>query len=286
MKRMKSLTLLPLAALAVVGFAFQDAISLKRAIQPNTKSTYTVTSTVKQGFEMPGGGGQQDMTIDTGFVYTLEYGDADAQTGKTKVTARTTEISMKMDGPMSGMMPQNEMPKELVQEGTVDSQNRIVLGPIKNATPAVMMMSQSLGQGGMGLFHELPNNALKVGDTWEISLPASPMFGNKEQKMLGKLVEEKDWNGRRVVVFEVTGNLNLDMDMSEMMKDNPNAPAGMKMQMKGSVATTTTSVVDKATGQFLSLESKYSGKQSIEMVDMGMSIPVTSEGITKVALKG
>lgn len=280
----RALPFLMLAVAAVTVAAVAQEVTIRRVIAPNSSEVYAMEMQSKQSFELPGGGAQE-MTVTSGMTYTFNYGERAAD-GTMPLKLTMSNFKMQMDGPMAGMMPQEQMPKELVQEGKADANGRIVLSPPKNMSPAFAMMSSATSLSGVGLFADLPAKPVKLGDTWEVIVPKNPMLSEKDQVLQGKLLGEATVDGRPVWRIGLTGTLNTTMDLGKAMQGNPNAPTGgMAMVMKGEMGMNGEGLVDKETGQTLQMTTKMTSKANLELTDMGMTIPITGETTVKVTRK-
>ncbi|HVL39561.1 MAG TPA: hypothetical protein VM328_09250 [Fimbriimonadaceae bacterium] len=273
-------------ALAAYGFR-QDGVLLRRELKPDTSETYSMTMKMKQVMNLPTG--EMPMDIASTAKLTMKMGKLVPDKGA-ELEMITSDMDMKFDGPMAEMAQssQPQMPKEVIVKGHIDARNRLTdLKPVGSGAQA-MMMAGSTSMQNVGTFIEFPDRPVKIGDTWEIVIPKMPMLGNEEGKFLGKLVGEKEHEGKPVWVLSMEGVLAIKMDMAEMLKNNPGAAGGIPVQnmlITGTMDVKTQALVEKATGRTLSIESLIKGKQKVEVVDFGMTVEGVSEGTVKLELQ-
>lgn len=269
-----------IALAALCAAATQDEVTFRRDLKPDTKDSYDVTMKGSQVMEIPGMG-EQDMKIDGGYKFALKIMKVDDK-GVAETEIVTSDMQLKMSGSLAEMMQSAgpEMPKEVVSTAKLDSRYRLTEMKMKGAN---MQMMIALGSSsGMSPFIELPEKGVKVGDTWDISIPANPMLGDTKNTMLkgtykgeGKLGEV---SGR---LIEMSGSIPFTMDvgklMEEMAKANPGADpsggaaGGMKITISGTMVVNSSGILDPTTNKFTYLKSNIKMKTKTDLVDMGMS---------------
>lgn len=285
---MKTSRSLAFAVLALGTSAFaglqQDGVLLRRALKADTTDTYTIESKVQQTVNSPLGDTPMNINMTTTYaVKTLKVDDA-SQTADAEIT--TTVEKIDVDGPAAAMM--GNKPAPIMQKGKLDVRGRFT--PEKSATAASI---QSLLSGGgasasSGFFVELPEKAVKVGDTWDIVIPKSPLTFDQDQKLTAKLVGEKDLDGVPVWVVSVSGSLKTSVDSSKLPKDaaQPDSPMGpITAIVKGQIDLTSEGLVEKATGRTLEMTSRGTLKSNVELVEAGMTITTSGTVDSIVKLK-
>lgn len=270
-------------ALATVGFAAQEGLVLRRTYKENTSETYELTTEMKQTADIPGMG-EQDLSVKSTSTYTFKVGKVDAQ-GNADITTELKVDKVDADGMLAQMV--QDKPKPVVAEGKMDAKGHFTPAKEKALDVASMMMgaSQSIGNS---VQVEFPDKAVKIGDTWDIVVPKSPVTGDKEQKLTAKLVGDKKVGDTDVWIVSVTGKIETNVDTSKLPK-NPDAAsnpmANMTMTVKGTVDITSETLVDKATGKTVQSEQTSKVKQTVEVAEQGMTIPVNGTSKTTAKLK-
>jgi hypothetical protein len=277
--------LLAASAVLSAGFVYQDAVLLRLKLAPNTTDSYTIETVVKQTINMPNGMGEQDLTVSTKALYTLKTLELDGEKANVEATTKVEDI--KMEGGMAGSMPgMDANTPPVVLKGKIDSRGRIVLETSKISP---MAMALSGGSNTSTPFVELPEKAVKIGDTWDVIVPKGPMTQDEDQKMVAKLIGEKEFDGRKVWVVSMVGTVKNVMDSSKLpteMKADSAGPMGdMKMIIRGTSEITSEGLVDKETGRTLQMTSTGKTKQAIELSDMGLNIETAGTISTKMTLK-
>lgn len=279
--------LLALATMAMAATT-QDTFTLRRALKEGQVDVYTQSMVMNQSVDASAmGGPTQDMEITQSSTMSFKTGKMDEDGKKAALSIDVEDIKIEADG-MAQMMMTDQMPKEYTITGKVDARN--LISDLKvDGMPAMLQMFSGGAKGMASTMNYLvfPEQAVKVGDTWDMKLPKSPVYGDTEPVFKATFKEIKDVKGVKAAVITVKGDLPMNMNIGEMMKDSPDAgPMGqMNMIMKGTVKTTTTVSVDVATGRLLLIESKSESDMELEMVDMGAKLPISGTVTMKMALK-
>jgi hypothetical protein len=129
---------------------------------------------------------------------------------------------------------------------------------------------------------ELPEKAVKIGDTWEMPMPTGEMLGAKDAKMTGKLLATEDYKGIPVFVVELVCGLPIDADLSEMAQASGGPP--MKVLAKGRFDMKGKGWVDRATGKTLRMEVTFDTKTHLVMPEVGIELDSTGVGTSVVEL--
>lgn len=277
---------LVLAGIAIVSIAAaaSQGVLLRRELKENASEVYSIKTEMKQVLTM-GAMGDQDMGINSSMKMTLKTTKLDATSGEAEVESTITDIKTEADGVAAMMANQTETPKEIKTTGKLDARNRIKLAASKSPGMMEMMLGSSSPTSAM-MFIEFPEKAVNIGDTWTVTLPKSPAYGNKEQTLNAKLESEKEVEGVKVWVISLAGKIKLDFDMSEMMKNMPNNPmAGQKASMKGDIDLTGEAYVDKSNGKTIQFTTNSKTKNTVNLEDMGMTIDATGTAKTTLTLQ-
>jgi hypothetical protein len=278
---------LALASIALAVAATQDGVLIRRELKENSLDMYLVTMTGQQNVNVPGMG-EQPMGIKSSMHYTLKTGKVDPEKGEADCEMIVTDMKFELDGPMAEMAQMGDMPKEIVVPGKLNNRNRVVVDSSKLLNPTLMMLGANT-TSGFGFTIEFPEKPVKIGDAWEVTLPKTPFFGKAEPKLAAKLLGEKTYDKTQVWEISMEGEIPLDVDLQEVMKSLPAGSTGnfpdMKIMMRGTVKMTSTFLVEKSSGRVYRMESTAGGKQTLELVDMGMNVETSGSMTTVMALQ-
>jgi hypothetical protein len=289
---MKARYLVGLLAVAAVTVAAtsQEGVLIRRQLKPNTSETYTMEFNMKQLIDMSAMGmGDQDMTMDSKSKLVVKTGAVDEAKGLADIELQFSEMKMDFGGAAAmagGMM--GEMPTEYAVAAKMDARNIFTeVKPIgRQANQMMMMMMGSAASLQSGLFIPFPERAVQVGESWEVPMPKTPMFG--ETKLTAKLVGEKVHEGRPVWVISLEGTLPMNVDGEAMTRasggDDPTGGMMAGMKMTGTIQSRQEALVDKATGQTLQIEGKGTQRQRIEIAQMGMGLDMRGEFTQRLVL--
>lgn len=271
-----------MAALAV---AAQDTITLRRELKEGSAEKYKIESSLKQNIAIPGMG-EQNMDITTVIEYGLTVGKVDAEKGVADAMTTTKIVKMLMEG-MPGGSPEIPATPPVEAPIKLDNRNRMTIDPSKATGPGNPMMMLGGGASSIqtsGLFVEFPEGPVKVGDTWDLVVPKSPMMSKEDQKLKVTLVGEKDVDGVMAWVFKLEGTLKMEPDLEAMMKSMDTQGAQIpSMKISGTMELSSEGVVEKATGKTIRMTTKMKLANTMEMVEQGMKLDMTGSGTTKVS---
>ncbi len=284
MIQIRKSAILAMAALATAAMAVQDGMLLRRSFAEGQTETYVVETTTKQTVNLPNGMGEQEMASTVGMTYKIKTGKFDADKKSAPVEMTYTIDKFDAEG-MMGQAGGDMKGKSTTTKGTIDERGRIIVAPEKTTNAMAAMMSGAQSLGASSITVELPEKAVKVGDTWEVLVPKSPFTGKEDQKLTAKLVGEKDVDGKAAWVVSTEGVIKTDADLSEMTKDAPGPMQGQKMTVKGTMEVKSDGVVEKSSGRTLRLTTKMNTKQTVEMPDMGFTIGTNGTITTVVTAK-
>lgn len=270
------------AALASMSTA-QDGVLLRRALKPAT-DTYTVKLKSVNKMYIEQLGGDQEATVDGTMKVVVTIGDVDAAKKANAVELAFSDMKFELGGMATTAQGAiDELPKTYKIKGLLDEMNRFTDFKLEGIDQRSMMMS-GMEQMRNSFFFELPEKAVKVGDTWTIKLPGNAMM-KKETPMECKFAGEESIDGTAAYKIEMKADIKIDMDMSEMATTDPNAGGvQMKMIMKGTNVMKTTLWMEKGTGRTLKTETKVVGDQTMEMPDMNMTMPIKTETTATMTL--
>jgi hypothetical protein len=286
----KSLRTAGLVALATIALAAktQESFTLRLVLTEGQRTVYTQSVVVDHTMDAAAlGGGAQDMEITMTSTMTHTFGRVDPEARKAALTIEVSDLKMEAEG-MAGLMMDDGVPDGYKMTAKIDERNRI--SELKAEGMPAMMAAWAGGERGleaaMNIF-VFPEQPVRVGDTWEMKLPKSPMFGDAEPVMKVTLKEVKEVEGKRALVLEVKGEMPMNVNFGELMRDAPDAgPMGeMDMRMTGTVDSVATVTIEAATGRMLAMESTATSDIQMEIVDIGAKVPITGTTRTVIRLK-
>jgi len=274
---------------ASIAMAAQDGITLRKTLRQGIES-YHMESSLKQTVSLPGGAGDQEMGMTSVTAYTYKIGTVDATAGTAPVELSAKVEKFDVDGPLAEAMNSNK-DKVLVTtktNGKLDSRNRFTPDTGKKVDPMAVMLG-SASSSLVGPFIEFPEKAVKIGDSWDITIPKSPMTGKEDQKLTATLVSEKAVDGKSLYLVILKGTLKITINMAEIMKDNANADlqalGANDMTISGTIDLNGEANLDKATCQTQSMNIKLLAKQEISVAALGdQKISSSSTGTIKITL--
>ena len=132
------------------------------------------------------------------------------------------------------------------------------------------------------LMVELPEKAVKIGDTWEMPLPTGEMLGAKDAKMTGKLLAMEDFKGIPAFVVEIVSGLPIDADLSEMAQASGGPP--MKVLAKGRFDMLGKAWIERATGRTLKMEVTFDTKTHLTMPEVGVELDSNGIGTSLIEM--
>lgn len=290
---MKPIRVVPFLLLAIAcSFAAQgqDEYLIRRTQAANTVEKFKVAMTSKMN--MGAEGQSETMEVNGTMDFDLSTAAIDDK-GVAEVELKTSNMKFESEGPGAEMMGGDAIPKEIVMKGKLDDRYRLT--DVKSVGPASqtqMMMSMG-GSGSSAFFFELPEKAVKVGDTWKVVLPANPFMGEKEHALTAKLVGLKDVDGESAFEIHIEGTIELDVDLAEAMKKAGEAGgeaggfgdmfASMGMKMKGKMDYDTTQILARKDGRLLDVTAKMASKMQMELSGAGLTIDMDGTTTLKMS---
>lgn len=286
MNRKPLLASLPLLVLLTVAAVQQDGILLRRQLKEGEQLNYRIEISGDMKADIPTMG-EQEMGMKGGMDYSVKLGKVDGNKADAEIVVSNTKIEV--TGPMADMAPPTETPKEQKSTGKIDNLGRITLDKSAGVSPELMMMAGP-GMNTMGQGIEFPEKAVKIGDTWTVIVPKSPMSAKVDSQLTAKLIGESELDG--VPVYEITleGKAPLDIDFAEVLKAMPDSPmagmmGGMSISLKGSLGIKSRGFFEKTTGKTIKLDTTIDNDQTISIEQMGMSVKTVGKIQMKMALK-
>ena len=273
-------------ATALLAMASQDEVLLRRELKEGAADLYAMSMKSSQLLTMDAGMGMPDMPIDMAMQLNMKIGYKSIDKEKNVADLDVLMTDIKFDfGEMGAMMggAADQLPKEMQVTGKLDARNRITNVKFPSAGQASMMLGGGSGQTLGPMFVEFPEKAVKFGDAWDVLLEGNSLTKNEPVKMKATLVGLKDLNGKSAYEISVKGTMALDGDVSDMLKDNPQAPQ-MKVLMKGTIDMDGTALVEKITGRTLKMDLNMKSKQNIEIPDYGMMMHANGTTAIKIEL--
>ena len=263
-------------ALAATTAATQDEYILRRELREGAKDTYKVTTKVSQVVTpsdpnqaaLLGGEMKFDMSMAMDMTTNFK---------KIADDKKSADMEMSFDnivydfGTMASMVPTDTLPKNMKANGKVDERGR--LSDFKFPE-----MPSQLGSGAMmgPMMVELPERAVKVGDTWEMPLANAENLGAKDGKMTAKLIGLEDYETIPAYVIDLTASLPIDADLGKMAEASGAPP--MKIIAKGTFGMKGKAHVERSTGRTLRLEITFDSKSHLVMPDVGVELDSTGIG--------
>ncbi len=276
----KKLCVVAMVLATSLAMASRDGLTLLRALKPGLEN-YHVETISKQTIKMPGAKDDQELTVNSVAAYGYKL-DAPDSTGTEAPVELTTKVE-KMDvvGPMADIMGANkdQLLKASTVNGKLDIRNRFTLDP-KAKIDVHALLNGTLANTVVGLFVQFSDQPVKVTDAWDMVIPKGPLTYPEDQKLQVKLMDDTLIGGRSVYVLSLTGSLKSSIDVSKVLEDNPDPLLSIFQTMgvttKGTIDVDGEVIVDKATGQTVTMNMKFATKQSITFQDQVIATSGTS----------
>jgi len=271
-----------LVALSAIALGAQQ-LTLTRTLTANSTETYKVDTTsdmtvAVQSASLP-------LNLKTAMTVQVKTNDVDSTKGTGNVEVTTTVDKVDAGDGLLAQLLTGKAAKPIVQKGTVDKMGRFTLDSPADADKLATAISGAQNATISTLLVALPDHPVKVGDTWDITVPKGQFTGTTDQKLTAKLTGDKQVDGHDAWVISVTGDLKIEFDSDNVPKDDPAAAPLLKTHIvvKGDSDMTGEALVDKATGQTLSNDSTAKVKIVLAAPDAGMT--GTGEGSATCKLK-
>jgi hypothetical protein len=181
-------------------------------------------------------------------------------------------------GSMAGMVPQDSLPKAMKANGRIDQLGRVLEMKMPDLPAA---LGKSGGLAGP-MMVELPERAIKVGDTWEMAIPTAETLGAKDAKMVAKLVGVEDYESIPALVVDLTASMPIDADLGEAATVSGVPP--MQMLAKGRFEMKGKAYVQRSNGRTLKMDLSFDTISRIKMPDVGIEFDTTGHGTSTVKI--
>jgi hypothetical protein len=283
--RFSKILLIAGLGLCSVAFTAQDSVTLQRTLTENSTETYKIDSKADQTVTSPMG--EMPLKVTAEMTYQLKTGKVDQDKGTADVDVTITVDKVDSDGPMGQMLNQQQI-KPVLQKGTIDKRGHLAL-TLSNPGDTLQLAMSGVQSTQSTLFIEFPDHPIKVGDSWDITVPKSPFTGPDDQTVTAKLTGDKKVDGKDVWVVGVSGKLKMSFDTSKLpasSNDSSNPLGAMKILVKGSLDLTGEGLVDKASGKTVSMKTTGNMKSSIEIPDHDITMDSTGTMESTVKLQG
>lgn len=238
---------------------------LRRTLAADATDTYKIEDKVEETVRS-GAMGEIPIHLNSKRTLTLHTSDVDAAAGIAHFQATTSVDEVKADGPAAALM--NEKPKPTTQTGKLDVRGRMAYDPTAPGDLLSSILGSTPGAVSAGIFVELPERAVKPGDTWDIVIPKNPLVNDQDQHLTATLVGDKDLDGTPVWIVSIKGTLRSLTDSTKV----PNAKPGTGVKVKGQVDLVGEGLVEKSTGRTVQMTSKGNSKATVELVETGITL--------------
>lgn len=263
----------------------QDSVLLRREFKSGEETKYAMTVVTKQTIDA--GSGDQEATVDGSMNVSYKITGVNEAKDKADIKATFSDISLKFGGMAAmaeGMM--GEMPKTFSVTAKMDKLGNVSESKVEGLSQQQMMLagsSQSMAGISGVVFPEKP---LKVGESWNMPISKNEMMGIDASTIKATLSGEKTIDGISTWEIEIAGKLPLKMDTSKMPQGadptGGSVPA-TNMTMKGTYVIKSKAWVEKTSGKLIAMEGTADTDQTMDLVDMGMTVGV--KGTIKTSLK-
>jgi hypothetical protein len=275
---MKTTRVLLAAFVATVflsGFT-QGGITLRRTLTEGDVDKYTFEILSSQLVYSDMMGSEMPIEITTSGKVAIKTGKVDEEKQEANVEIHVTDLKYDL-GMVGGMMGDAELPREMKFTGKMNQFGEITnVNSVGGAQPGGMaggmMMMFGGGASANMMFPSIkfPEKSLRIGDTWEIPIPANPMLGVGDEKMTATIESQREEAGVPIYVIRVTAKHPTNVDMARAMEAQGgaggNEMAGMLANMKisGSMDSITVVWVERESGRIIKQETLQKTKQKID----------------------
>jgi hypothetical protein len=252
--------------LGAVAFAGQEGVFLRRQLAEGSTERYRVDIKMNTVLEMPSGLGEQELGMTSSAELDLKIGKMNWQIPGAPIEAVMKVTKLETEGIMAGAFG-DKVPPPATVKGTLDIFGK--LRPLRSTSQAGFDLGQMQSLSFSMLAIELPEKAVKVGDSWRVVVPQSAMT-KKNQFLTATLKGEQ----RGAWVVKLSGNYKIEMEPRAISAgDGPASPlTGQKVGVKGEIGVEGEGIVDKLTGRTRKLTTKSKTKQVATIESMGLTI--------------
>lgn len=280
MKPIRKSLLVIVAALAASAYS-QETVTLRRLFTEGQEDVYKVATLIDQEIDTSSFGQQsQNMKIDSSMTMTYKLGKFDKEKNQSELEIKVSDMDFKMDLPMGGAeQGMGEFPKTYTIKGKLNQFNQLSDVKIEGLPAMAMMFTGSSMAQSLNVV-SFPEQALKIGESWDLKWPKDPLFGGTEPKLKATLKGSKEYEGVPVHEIAIKGVVELRIDPAEMAKAAGAGEAdmgmmgGMKMLISGTMDMDTVVLVDRSNGRLVMVDSKGDSNLTLELSDMGITLPI------------
>jgi hypothetical protein len=282
MKHKRALILPAVALTTLCGAFIQDEFLIRRELKDGAVDTYKVTTKVVQVMTPSDPSQAAAMGGERRFEISMTM-DLATTLKKIAEDKKSADFEMSFDhivydfGDMAGMLPQDTLPKALKASGKMDDRSRF----LEMKMPELPSAFGSSSMAGP-LMVELPEKAIKVGDSWDMPLPTAKMLGATEGKITAKLIGLENFENIPAYRIELASKLPIDADLGEMAQASGAPP--MKILAKGTFTMKGNAFVDRATGKTLRMQVTFDTASHVNMPEVGVEFDTTGNGTSLVQM--
>ncbi|MBS1706673.1 MAG: hypothetical protein JST40_12435 [Armatimonadetes bacterium] len=265
-----------LALVTIPAVSAQESYTLKRVLTKGEKTAYRSDTVVDVQMDASAmGGGTMPITFKAGMNLILTVGDVDSTKGTAALTGKITENEFTMEPDMSqGMM---SVPKEFSFTAKLDEQSALSDFKVEGLdAQAKQMMANSLNS--LGSMLSFPKTAVKLGDSWKMPATTKMEGGQMTSDITVKL-EGLDKEGE-IEVYK----LGIKGTSKTVAEGSGEAAGGGAMTMTTENDIDGMALVERTTGKLIKYQSSGKLKMTVEMKDMGMTIPMDGSFTSKMVL--
>lgn len=262
-----SVVLLSLS-LGALAFASQGQL-LRRELKVG-EEVFDVTTDSKASYELPVG--KQETKFNLAMEFHVNTTKVENAKGQVDFTVKNMNFSS------DGVAVDPGAPKDIKFTAKMDDRNRVSdLANGSQQSNPVSIVTGSVSPAAY-FFSDLPEKEVKVGDTWDVDVPAGPEGQGAQASTLKATLKEVTDTGFKV---QIVGTIKMLVDGSKI-PDGPNKPPA-DMVWKGSSAVTIDNAYEKS-GALISSHQVSKITSTIEV--MGQSIPATIEATSDAKRRG
>lgn len=266
------------AALLMAAGRMQEEHLLRFELNPNSVDKYKVQMSMNMTLDAPGA--PPNLAVNSSMDFELKTGAIDEK-GLADVEMKTTNMVVETSDVPAGTPPP-DLPKEMIVTGKIDNRYRLTEAKQKGLTGEAALMMNMSNANQTSMFIELPEKPVKVGDSWKFSMAKNPMLGEKDHQLTATLKGLAIHEGIPAFEIEISGKIELDVNMAEAMKKAAETSGGaggaeallggMDIVVKGSIGVGGKVFLAQKGGRLLYSETAMDSKQSMEMMGMTMNI--------------
>lgn len=268
----KALTLLALGVVAIAA-AGQEATLLRRTYTAGKTDDYKITSVTNMTMTLPTG--EQSMKINSESKYSVKVNSVDDK-GVATVENTAELVKFESDSEMAQKPPTTKN----TTKGTLDAMNAFTEAADSKKSGSINELMGGVNGEMLSVRLNMPEKAVKVGDTWDVTVKKSVFVYPSDQTMKATLVGEKEIDGVKYWNVTLSGTLKLEPNVVEAKKLIPEEEQGQLGQIdftvKGTEDVKCDILVEKATGRTTSSTVKSNVKAVMDASAMGFTVDFTA----------